>query len=182
MNTYASNFSEISKTYSWNEPLREMACMLVKTEPIHSKALGENERVNIFREILIKFIEGKISFHEAIRSVKNSLPAHFINSNIFSRKWAERLVRTEFSRFYNQALLKILVSKGEQYCSVPHSANESDSSECTLSIAGHQWKTSEMLSSLTRAFSEGDWSRTKRLIPNHPNCNHVIKPVNNINF
>jgi len=179
---YANDFFGIAAAYEGNSSLMTKANELIKTEPIHSKALKGGNRDSIFRGILSQVVEGQITFVDAINELGVKIPRrssiHADNNRVFSNRWEERLLRTEFSRFYNQAVLIMLESRGEELCTVPHSPVEDNDSRCTLSIAGKQWRVSQMLEHLINIYSKADFRDSGPKIPNHPNCVHVVKPLN----
>lgn len=106
-------FSEMLSALQKNDKLRDTAIQLIKTVPIPAKATEEKERDEIFRNIMLELVTGKIkSLEDAYRTVEGRLPRssskYADNSRVFSSDWAKRHVNTQLSRFYNEALLRSL--------------------------------------------------------------------------
>ena len=95
---------------------------------------------------------------------------------MFASGWAERLVRTQFSRFYNQAVLQQLTAHGDTECFVPHSASEQASSQCSQLLAGRTHNVQGLLTLLADSYALGQFSKTPK-IPDHPHCTHVVRPA-----
>jgi hypothetical protein len=109
-NDYGNGFLNLIPTLRRNPRLKEIMTSLVKTSVIISKATEEKEREEIFRSILLDFIDGKFnSFEEIYCEVENRLPRtsskYADNSRVFSSDWAKRHVNTQLNRFYNEAII-----------------------------------------------------------------------------
>lgn len=179
MAPWAEDFYEIPNVVSENEELQNKVLELVNDEPIHGKVTEGGDRTESLREILARFFNLDISLEEGIREVSSELPRrespHASNNRVFPNGWAERLVRTQVSRFYNQAVLLILKDRGEQNCFVPHSSEEDFESNCTQMLAGNEVEIGPLLNRLERAHGEGEWHE-EVMIPDHPHCTHAIVP------
>ena len=179
---YAENFFEIPNALTVNNALPQFITDLIGSESIPGKVLEDDngDRLGAFRDILIDLVNGKIVLETAYQQTELKLPrhtsSHSSNSRVFPDRWAERLIRTQLSRFYNQAVLEQLLEKGAEKCFVPHSDEEDPSSACTQQVAGKQHPVSVLYERLIDNYSKGNWSRDVK-IPNHPYCTHVVKPV-----
>jgi hypothetical protein len=179
-NFYANNFSEIPAALGKNDRISRRMVALIASEPVAGKSIEEPERLACFREILRQLTLGKLNIHQAIRQVESRMPLssskHASNRRVFSNKWEERLVRTQYSRFYNQAVLEELRDTGVETCIVPVSRSQQEASKCSQEIAGRVHTVSELLRNLVAAYADNDFSHTKK-IPEHPHCTHVVRPV-----
>ena len=181
-NQYAEDFFEILTALTANDDLRQLVVDLVENEPISGQALEDDSgnRLGVFRAILTELVNSRTSLETAYQQTEAKLPRHTSphksNSRVFPSGWAERLVRTQLSRFYNQAILKQLMTVGAENCFIPHSTAEDSSSSCTRELAGRQHPVSTLYARLIDNYSNGNFSREVK-IPNHPYCTHVVKPV-----
>ena len=173
----ATDFSEILPTLSSNDALREAVLRLIDTEPIAGKVTEGDYRLAAFRQILQELVENKIGLQEAHRRVRAEIPRisspHASSNRVFPEGWEERLVRTQLSRFYNQAVMEMLVAEGETECFVPHSSSEDSSSPCSVQLAGRNQSLATLHSRLVQSYGQGDFSKEVK-IPNHPHCTHVV--------
>jgi hypothetical protein len=176
---FASEFAGIPDALAENASIREKALQLVLSDPIPGKATEGGERLDVFRTILADLINGEMMLADAISQVEQQLPLdgsiHAGNNRVFSSKWAERLVRTQFSRFYNQAVIEVLRSAGHTECFVPHSGAEAEDSPCSIALAGGTHSLELLHDRLTASYRDGQWSQDVK-IPNHPHCTHVVRP------
>jgi hypothetical protein len=179
MSSYAQDFYEIPETVEENDELRERIRTLVSNEALPGKVTEGGERVEKTREILDSFFRGDISLQESIDQVSEELPrresqyAH--NNRVFPDNWDERLIRTQISRFYNQAVLETLEEQGEDECFVPSSDHQKMDSPCTLQLADGTAPVDDLLDRLIRAYREGEWHE-EVMIPDHPHCTHTVTP------
>lgn len=161
---YANDFSQIPTALAKNDRLRRRVVALVAAEPVVGKSTQEPSRLAELREILRELTLGEYN----IRRVEVRLPPHTSrhghDRRVFARGWAERLVRTQYSRFYNQAVL------------VPRSPSQDHSTNCSRTIAGRVHRVDELLRNLVTAYANGDFSPSTR-IPEHPHCTHVVRPI-----
>lgn len=181
---YANEFNEILIALTNNSELRKRVVELIQTRSISGKSIEENTRVNKFREILIELVEGKISSLEISYSkVESTIPRneskYSSNNLVFPSGWAERLVRTQLSRFYNQAILEELKDRGEKECFVPESSSHNLSPKCAI-IQNGTYKVDELLQNLIESYENGNYDKLSIKIPEHPHCSHVVKPKNQI--
>ena len=139
--SYASDFTEIPATLAVNAELRSSVERLVKQEPIPGKVLEGGNRLDAFRSILLDLIVGRVDLHEAYRRTGRDLPrtsSPYSRSNlVFAEGWEERLVRTQLSRFYNQAVMEKLRAAGHDKCFVAHSTDEDVNSRCSRVSGGN---------------------------------------------
>jgi len=178
-NDYAENFYEILDTLKIRIDLMEDVKNLIRTKNIVGKALEGGNRKEIFKDILILLVEGKIDLEESYNLVEEKIPRHTSpyrdNNRVFSDGWGERLVRTNLSKFYNQAILIKIVESGSSVCFIPHSAYENPDSECSR-IAGSEYDAKVLLDRLMQSYEENNFTNEFK-IPNHPHCTHVVMPV-----
>lgn len=181
-NQYAEDFFEIPTALAGNDDLRQLVVNFIENDPILGKALEDDsgDRLRAFRDILIELANGKIVLETAYQQTEAKLPSytspHKSNSQAFSSRWGERLVRTQLSRFYTQAVLEQLLEKGAEECFVPHSDKEKSSSACTQQLAGARHPVAMLYERLIDNYSKGNYSKELK-IPNHPYCTHVVRPV-----
>ena len=181
-NQYAENFFEIPTALAANDDLRQLVVSFIKSDPILGKTLEDDSgnRLRVFRDILIELANDRIFLETAYQQTEAKLPRHTSphksNSRAFSSGWAERLVRMQLSRFYNQAVLKQLLEAGAANCFVPHSESEKSSSRCTQELAGSQHPVATLYDRLIDNYSKGNYSKEVK-IPNHPHCTHVVRPI-----
>jgi hypothetical protein len=177
---YANDFSEIPAALANNEAIFSRMLELVTKDPILDKAVEGSSRLAHFRGVLERLTIGKKNIHQAIREAEERLPRdtspHAENNYVFASKWAERLVRTQYSRFYNQAVLEQLLAEGKRRCRVPHSKSESRTSPCTVHLAGTTQMVKTLHDRLIRTYHLGE-SSEQPLVPNHPHCTHVVIPA-----
>ncbi|EMA43880.1 hypothetical protein [Halococcus saccharolyticus] len=176
---WAQNFYEIQDAVDENPDLRGRVLDLVDTDSIHGKALEGNGRTESLRDILSEFFEGQIGLEESFKAVSTELPQgkspHAHDNRVFAKGWDERLVRTQASRFYNQAVLHALEEDGQESCFIPHSDEEDKDSSCTIRLAGDEAEVEVMLDRLERTYGQADY-HGKVKIPEHPHCTHTIVP------
>jgi hypothetical protein len=177
---YAKEFSEISSALMENTELREAVLKLIDEQPVPGKVTEGEDRLARFKEVLRQLIRGEISLTEAYYRTETGLPRassiYAINNRVFASGWAERLVRTQFSRFYNQAVLEQLISEGQTQCFVPHSSEEDRGSKCSMNLAGASHDINVLYNRLIESYARGNWSSDLK-IPEHPHCTHVVAPV-----
>ena len=175
---YAKDFSEILSVLSENEELKSEVVELIKTKSIHGKATEEPQRKAIFREVLIDVVNGKLSTLEsAYRATEERLSIidsiYGWDRKVFASGWAERHVRTQLSRFYNQAVMERLIQDGKQECFIHHSSLEDSSTQCSIILAGKKHLVKELYERLIKNYENGNWDKEVK-IPDHPHCTHVV--------
>jgi hypothetical protein len=177
---YASDFQEIPEALRNNSSLKDSVLSLVQSKKIAGKATEGGDRLEKFKQILTDLVNDKITLDKAISLTESAIPRHGSihagSNHVFASGWAERLVRTQFSRFYNQAVLESEVAKGNTECFVPPSSQEQPSSQCSQSLAGRSHDISHLLKLLVSSYEDGQWDKTPK-IPDHPHCTHVVKPI-----
>ncbi|WP_135855285.1 hypothetical protein [Halorussus salinus] len=177
MTTWAEDFYEIPEAVTANEELQNNILDLVNEQPIHGKVTQGGNRTESLREILREYFRGETNLEQAFQEVSSELPRHesphASNNQVFAKGWAERLVRTQASRFYNQAVLLLLQERGDQTCFIPHSSEEDVSSDCTQMLAGNEVEIELLLNRLRRAHVDGEWHE-EVMIPDHPHCTHTV--------
>lgn len=180
MNDYAEDFEGIPAALANNAELRAHTLALVDAEPIHGKALEGTERLTFFRGVLSELVNGRYTLSLAIQRVNTlmgpSQSPHAGNARVFPAGWAERLIRVQFSRFYNQAVLELILARGGQKCFVPHSRSEAPDSPCSIHLAGASHDAESLYQALIAAYRDGNYSAELK-VPHHPHCTHVVKPV-----
>lgn len=176
---FASDFTEIPEALECNRALREAMLALVAREPMPGSATEGGGRVERLRAILRDATRGAIGLPSAILRVEEELPRdssmHAENNRVFAAGWAERLVRVQFSRFYNQAVLEYLIARGDAECTVPSSPAEDPASRCSRLLAGRDHDVKSLYQSLVECYAKGHWSDALK-IPDHPHCLHVVAP------
>lgn len=178
--SHAKDFHQIQESLTINSTLKHKTLNLVQYEPIAGKVTTGASRLEDFREILIDFFDLKIDLNVAITNVESRLPRQqsmFSGDNrVFASGWAERLVRTQVSRFYNQAVLETIIESGSDDCFVNHSTSEQSSSKCSQQLAGKTHSAKVMLERLKSSYGDGEWNKDLK-IPEHPHCTHTFCPV-----
>lgn len=179
---YARDFSEIPEAIRNNDVLLARVLELIESEKIAGKVTEGRERLISFKEILVEYFSEHLELQKAVRYTEDKLDRsssrHCDNNKVFAQGWAERLVRTQVSRFYNQAVLEIITENGEEECFIEHSIQEKSDSKCSLHLANTTQNASIMLDRLKSAYGEGNWSSDPKL-PEHPHCSHTFVPLNN---
>lgn len=176
---YASEFSEITQTVKDNDALGSRIINLVASEQILGKVIEGDGRIEELRTILSNFFIGDIQIKDAIAEVELRLPRNYSphedNNRVFPQRWAERLVKTSISCFYNQAVLIEIIESGQTECFVDHSSSEGSDSKCSQQLAGHNHKASILLERLVDSYRKGNWGKDVK-IPDHPHCTHTVQP------
>lgn len=180
---FAKDFFQILDVLNKNDKLRVCMLNLIKSKPILGKSIEEKPRQEILRNILMELINKEIknldeSYKKGELKLPESQSKYYGNKRIFSRGWAERLIRTQFSRFYNQAVMEILIEGGHKECFIPHSKYEDPNTECTIKLAGKTHNINELYQNLIEIYEKENYSSRLLTIPHHPHCTHVITPVN----
>lgn len=173
----ATEFDQILDVLKENEHLRNEVLALVESQPMPGKVTEGGDRLSHFRTILAALISGDIGLPDAFtrtqRELQRESSMHSGNNRVFAAQWTERLVRTQLSRFYNQAVMERLLAEGETHCFVPHSSSEDSSSPCSVALAGKNHEIKILHERLVASYSEGDWAKVVK-IPDHPYCTHVV--------
>lgn len=176
---YANDFAEILDILARNTELRRAVERLTDTEAMPGKVTEGGDRLRRFRQMLKELINGGLTLEEAYARTERDLPradspyAH--DNRVFPEDWGERLVRTQLSRCYNQAVMEQLLSEGAAECFVPHSSLEDSDTPCSRQLAGHNHDLRTLYERLVRAYREGVWTDEIK-IPNHPHCTHTVTP------
>jgi hypothetical protein len=179
---FAENFEGILPTLSKNVALRQRVLHLIATKPIVGKSTEEPARIMTFRDILDRLVKGEISSVEkACAAVRERLPQSMSKYNADSRYtfkmgWERLLVHTQLSRFYNQAVMELLMENGKSRCAVPHSPQE-EGHLCTIKLAGREHNIKPLYDLLIDNYEKGNYNSQIAKIPNHPYCSHVVRPV-----
>jgi len=178
---FANDFFEILDVLSREQELKNKVVSLMNERPIHGQSTEEPERLAAFRGILVKLVKGEISsLEKAYAAVESELPRNTSkysgNNSVFPQNWGERLVRIQLSRFYNQAVFEILQESSKANCFVPHSSHEDSSTPCSQHLAGKEHEIKLLHERLIKNYDEGNYDTTLK-IPNHPQCTHVVKPI-----
>lgn len=180
MTEWATYYDEIPEALKTNEEVKRHALSLIPAEPIIAKSLEGDNRTALFREILNEFFNGSIEQEEAETRIWQELPPsespHRGDNQLFHDQWAERIIRSQVSRFYNQSVMEFLEERGESEVFVPRSPRQYSDSECTIHLAERQHPISELLEYLYSQQREGNWNHGVT-IPGHANCTHTVVPV-----
>jgi hypothetical protein len=177
---WANNFDEIENTIAEREDIKKEMLTLIKERDIAGKVLEGGNRLNNFRLILKDLTEAKITFQQTIRKTELNLPQtssiHRDNGRVFTADWAERLVKLQFSRFYNQAVMNLLLNSGETQCYVPVTPTQRSDSTCAKELAGEIHSIKLLLTRLINSYENGNFSKDPK-VPNHLHCSHVVKSI-----
>ena len=177
---WATHYGEIPDALESNDAVQSHALELISEEPIIGKSLQGGSREGDFREILSEFLCGPLDHNAAEQRISRELPPHESphsgNNRVFHKQWADRLLRSQASRFYNQSVMEILQEREETECFVPHSPREDHDSDCTLRLAGGTHSVSELLNFLYSQQRHGNWDDGVT-IPGHANCTHTVVPA-----
>jgi hypothetical protein len=180
MSQFADEFREIPTVLSSNTALRQLVIDLIKSEPIKGKALEGGNRVEVFREVLLNLASGTLDLDPAYAETEKRIPRaespYSASNQVFAKGWGKRLVRSQYSRFYNHAVMKFLIDKDEVECFVPHSTEEKPDSNCSLYLAGKKHKVKDLYDMMIAGYHYDNWSKLPK-IPDHPHCTHVVKPL-----
>jgi hypothetical protein len=164
---WANEFGEIFQTLVERLDLREAILKLIDEQPIPGKVTEGGNRLSTFRLILKRLIKGEISLSEAYARIEVELPRsgsfHSGNNRVFADGWAERLVRTQLSRFYNQAVMEQLISEGYSQCYVPHSSAEEPGSKCSMYLAGNTQDVKVLYDRLINSYARGNWNNEVKI-------------------
>ena len=175
----AADFAGIPSAVATHPALLRRILVLLASDPIAGKVSQGTVRDAALREVLRRFFTGVIDFSQAKVEVGIKLPRagspHSSDNSVFPSGWEERLVRTQVSRFYNQAVLSTLIEQGAADCFVAHSSQESVSSQCSRLLAGRRHSALLLLDRLIRSYRDGDWDADPK-IPDHPHCTHTVQP------
>lgn len=177
LQTTATEFSGILPAVAQDDALRSTILKLIAQEPIAGKVTEGGNRLARFRQILQDLVNNQVGMQEALSLVERDLSeatsSHIGNTRVFPSGWAEKSVRTQLSRFYNQAVMEMLMSEGETECFVPHSSAEDSTSSCSSQLAGKNQNLQVLHSRLVSSYGQGNFSKDVK-IPNHPHCTHVV--------
>lgn len=180
MTKWATYYDEIADAVAANDDVRSHALRLIPQEPIQAKSLDGGTRTNDFRDILTEIFKGNIDQDAAEERVWATLPPsespHHGNKQLFHKQWAERLLRSQVGRFYNQSVMELLDEQGETDCYVPKSPRQYQDSKCTQLLAGRQQPLGELLKYLYLQQREEKWEEGVT-IPGHANCTHTVVPL-----
>jgi hypothetical protein len=180
MMIWANEFKEIPQTLKDNPFLRERMIQLICGRRMAGKATEGAGRIEAIRAVLCDLVSGSISLQESYRRVKlecsRRSSAYAQDRRVFCEDWAERLIRTQLSRFYSQSVLEFLKEVGQTECIVPHSSEEEWDSECTQALAGKQHLVAPFLQRIEESYEQGYWNSDAK-VPHHPHCTHVVKPT-----
>jgi hypothetical protein len=133
-NELANDFYEILPALQQNAELRATVINLINSGNVVGKSTEGDNRLDQLRAILRDLANNEINLSTAYSRVEQDLPwggsIHSYNNRVFPSDWGERLVRTQLSRFYNQAVAEMLLAEGATECFVPHSGAEDANSKC----------------------------------------------------
>jgi len=178
---YANQFSEILSCVSANDIIKQKMLEIISSASFPGKVTEEDERAQELRAILEEVTDGRITtLPDAYSEVSTRLPRtnsrYSLNNSVFASGWEERLIRTQLSRFYNQAVLITLKENGQSECFIPHSTEEDSGTQCSRLLAGNKHSIDELYNKLVSNYEEGNFSKEPK-IPDHPHCTHVVHPI-----
>lgn len=173
----AHDFTEIGTVLQNNDDLRGAIIALIASQPISGKVTEGDYRLAAFRVVLTDLVNGTINLDQTFQRTEIELSPrtspHGSNNRVFASGWAERLVRIQLSRFYNQAVMEKLMTEGQTLCFVPHSTAEDASSPCSVYLAGSNQDLKTLYNRLVDSYANGNWTKNVK-IPDHPHCTHVV--------
>ena len=176
---YAEDFGQILATLAANAPLSQAVKALIHGEPMPGKVTEGGNRLDRFRAVLVELTNGSLDLDAAYRRTEEMLPReesqHAQDNRVFPHDWGERLVRTQLSRCYNQAVMEELLAGDQTTCYVPHSQAEAPSSSCSQRLAGSNHDLRTLYDLLISSYRDAQWSSDVK-IPNHPHCTHTVTP------
>ena len=175
---YAEDFYGIPEVLRTNSSIKNRFISLVNEKSIHGKSVDGQGRVDDLKSILVQIAIGELELEDSYDEVESKLARdhspYSKDNRTFSSRWAERLVRTQLSRFYNQSVLELLIESGESSCYVPNSVHEKPESKCSSELAGQNHSCKALLNRLEATYEDADYSDRSPKVPNHPYCTHVI--------
>lgn len=189
-NKYANDFSDIQLVLEYDNHLRQSIKGLILNQIMTgnvfvSKADEDQIRIDKFRAILCLYFSCTIDFYQAKIETEiklNRKDSCYENDNrTFCTNWSSRLLRTQISRFYNEAILNQLIADGEQFCYIAHSKmkvkNESSKFPLCACLVDKMLDPIELLDNLVDAYGGNCNYKAEPKIPSHPHCTHTIQPV-----
>ena len=106
---FAKEYNQIQEALRSNSELMATMISHIQTRPIVGKSTEGTGRTERLKEILIDLVRLNMLPPYAYAEVEKELPRsasiHASNNRVFPEGWGERLIRTQFSRFYNLAVL-----------------------------------------------------------------------------
>lgn len=176
---FAREFKEIAAALAQEDALRIRVINLVRSRPILGRAVEGPGRADELRSILELLAAGRITVGEAGAQTQQRLPRasspYASDNRVFASDWADRLIRVQFSRFYNQAVLEQLSEAAVVDCVVAHATEEQPGGTCAQNVAGRRLPVAELLSNLVAAYEQDAWDERIR-VPRGPHCHHVVSP------
>lgn len=183
---WAKHFYEIETVLGERTDIVEEMVLLIEREPIHAKVLEGKGRQEKLKEILIEVVRRKRQLKDSYIWLERQLgrvgSSHEINNRVFPNGWGERVIRDNFSRFYNHAVMNLLLKDGHTKCYIPVSPYSDMDSKCSHSLSDGEHEIYPLLASLVDTYSNGNYSNKNPRIPDHPHCTHVVHPVVAINL
>lgn len=173
---WASEFADIPRVLAARPELRDAMLKLIKERPIAAKTAQGG--VPTLRGLLASVVEGSLGIEAAGQAAQQRIPRqgpHAADNKLFHKSWGKSLVKTEFSRFYNQAALEAMLAAGSATCTIAHSRSEERGGACA-SLVGRSFGTRALLDNLVAVYEQGREVEGPK-VPNHPNCSHVARPV-----
>ena len=169
---WASHFQEILPTLKERGDLRNLMVGLILDEPIIAKGVSSPGQLERFRDIMVELAKGETDIHGSVKRAEQdfALPVGEDNG-------AEALVRLQFSRFYNQAVMALLMDNGVSRAFVPRCPGENPTSSCCRELAGKGHAIQDLYDRLVDRYARGK-EETGAVVPGHPFCSHVVKPFN----
>jgi hypothetical protein len=179
LKAWANEFADIPAVLAGRPDLQDAVLVLINEQPMPGKVTEGGNRLSRFRAILKSLADGTTGLQEACHRTELELPRlesiHGGNNRVFASGWAERLVRTQYSRFYNQAVMEQLLAEGAVSCFIPHSSSEDSGSKCSRLLAGGSHDLRLLYDRLLNSYARGNWTSDLK-VPEHPHCTHVVTP------
>ena len=124
------------------------------------------------RAILRDFFNKKIDYEQAIRRTTQEIvpPATYKRT----KRWDERLVRTEASKIFTLGYGDYLLSLGETECYIPHTEFD-ESKDCLRVIAGGKFPIKLIQDNIYKNY---DLKKPIHpTVPLHANCRYIITKI-----
>jgi hypothetical protein len=178
--TYAEDFSQILPVLSREADLRDAVLRLVENNAAVGKILDGAGRLAQHRLVMKRLVAGQTLWTQALREAESQLSPttspHGGDRRVFPSGWRERYLRTQLSRYYNQAVMELLIADGRARCFVPHSRDEDPSTRCSTDLANRDHDLVVFHRRLVDGHERNRWS-SDPTIPDHPHCTHVVRPT-----
>ena len=163
---WANSSAEIADVLEQRADLRDRMMVLAANEPMYH--LG-TEAPEEFRDIVRGLITGNDPPESAANAAAECLGG--------APEECNETLNLQFIRFYNQAVLEMLMERGVTRVCVPRVRTEVSSSQCSRELAGKGHSIVMLHRRLLVAYGLGKGQNGEAVIPQHPFCRHVVRPM-----